>query len=35
MSDAVKTLVGIMMGSKTDLEYMTAGSEILAELGAG
>jgi len=35
MSDAVKTLVGIMMGSKTDLEYMAAGSEILAELGIG
>jgi 5-(carboxyamino)imidazole ribonucleotide mutase len=35
MSDAPKILVGIMMGSKTDLEYMSAGSEMLAELGIG
>jgi 5-(carboxyamino)imidazole ribonucleotide mutase len=35
MSDAPKTLVGIIMGSKTDLEYMLPGSEILAEFGIG
>jgi 5-(carboxyamino)imidazole ribonucleotide mutase len=35
MSDAPKPLVGIMMGSKTDLEYMSAASEMLAELGIG
>ncbi len=32
MSDAVRPLVGIIMGSKTDLEYMSAASEALAEL---
>jgi len=35
MSDAAKPLVGIMMGSKTDLEYMSPGAELLAELGIG
>ena len=35
MSDAPKVLVGIIMGSKTDLEYMSPGSEMLAELGIG
>ncbi len=35
MSDTAKTLVGIMMGSKTDLEYMSPGGELLAELGIG
>jgi 5-(carboxyamino)imidazole ribonucleotide mutase len=35
MSDASKTRVGIIMGSKTDLEYMSPGSELLAELGIG
>lgn len=35
MSDTVKVLVGIIMGSKTDLEYMSPGSEMLAELGIG
>jgi 5-(carboxyamino)imidazole ribonucleotide mutase len=32
MSDAPKVLVGIIMGSKTDLEYMSAAGETLAEL---
>ncbi len=32
MSDAARALVGIIMGSKTDLEYMSAASEALAEL---
>ncbi len=32
MSDAAPPLVGIIMGSKTDLEYMSAASEALAEL---
>jgi 5-(carboxyamino)imidazole ribonucleotide mutase len=35
MSDASKTRVGIIMGSKTDLEYMSPGGELLAELGIG
>jgi 5-(carboxyamino)imidazole ribonucleotide mutase len=35
MSDAPKALVGILMGSKTDLEYMSAASEMLAELEIG
>jgi 5-(carboxyamino)imidazole ribonucleotide mutase len=35
MSDTPKTLVGIMMGSKTDLEYMSAASEVLAEFEIG
>ncbi|HEY2107612.1 MAG TPA: 5-(carboxyamino)imidazole ribonucleotide mutase [Candidatus Binataceae bacterium] len=35
MSEASKALVGIIMGSKTDLEYMSPGSEMLAELGIG
>jgi 5-(carboxyamino)imidazole ribonucleotide mutase len=35
MSDASKALVGIIMGSKTDLEYMSAASEMLAELEIG
>ncbi len=35
MSDAPGTLVGIIMGSKTDLEYMSAASEMLAELDIG
>jgi 5-(carboxyamino)imidazole ribonucleotide mutase len=30
-----KTLVGIIMGSKTDLEYMSAASEVLAEFEIG
>jgi 5-(carboxyamino)imidazole ribonucleotide mutase len=33
MSDTPRTLVGIIMGSKTDLEYMSAASEMLAEFG--
>ncbi|HLH77817.1 MAG TPA: 5-(carboxyamino)imidazole ribonucleotide mutase [Candidatus Binataceae bacterium] len=28
-------LVGVIMGSKTDLEYLNAGTELLAELGIG
>jgi len=35
MSDAARPLVGIIMGSKTDLEYMSAASEALAELEIG
>ena len=35
MSDAAKTLVGVIMGSKTDLEYLTPGCEILSELEIG
>ncbi len=35
MSEASKPLVGIIMGSKTDLEYMSPASELLAELGIG
>ena len=35
MSDAPKTLVGIIMGSKTDLEYMSPGSEMLAAMEIG
>jgi 5-(carboxyamino)imidazole ribonucleotide mutase len=35
MSDPSKALVGILMGSKTDLEYMSAASEMLAELEIG
>ena len=35
MSEASKVLVGIIMGSKTDFEYMSPGSELLAELGIG
>jgi 5-(carboxyamino)imidazole ribonucleotide mutase len=35
MSDASKALVGILMGSKTDLEYMSAAGEMLAELEIG
>jgi|SRR5579875_3031557 5-(carboxyamino)imidazole ribonucleotide mutase len=35
MSDAGTTLVGVIMGSKTDLEYLTPGIELLAEFGIG
>ncbi len=35
MSDAARPLVGIIMGSKTDLEYMSAASEALGELEIG
>ncbi len=35
MSDAPKPLVGILMGSKTDLEYMSGATEMLAELEIG
>jgi 5-(carboxyamino)imidazole ribonucleotide mutase len=35
MADQNKTLVGIIMGSKTDLEYMSAASEMLADLEIG
>jgi 5-(carboxyamino)imidazole ribonucleotide mutase len=35
MSDASVTRVGIIMGSKTDLEYMSPGAELLADLEIG
>jgi len=35
MAEQTRTLVGIIMGSKTDLEYMSAASEMLAELEIG
>jgi 5-(carboxyamino)imidazole ribonucleotide mutase len=35
MAEQSRTLVGIIMGSKTDLEYMSAASEMLAELEIG
>ena len=35
MAETPKALVGIIMGSKTDLEYMSAASEVLAEFGIG
>jgi 5-(carboxyamino)imidazole ribonucleotide mutase len=35
MSDAPQPVVGIIMGSKTDLEYMSAASEVLAEFEIG
>jgi 5-(carboxyamino)imidazole ribonucleotide mutase len=35
MSDTPKLAVGIIMGSKTDLEYMSAASEVLAEFAIG
>ena len=35
MAEQSKSMVGIIMGSKTDLEYMSGASEMLAEMGIG